>query len=126
MRRAVCIVGATAVGKTQVAIHLSKIFKGALLSADSVQVFKGLDIISGKDKDELSGSEIYLIDVVNPTEPFSVSQFEELGYKSLERINASKKLPIIVGGTGLYVKSLVDGIGTSNIQPNIQLRVELS
>lgn len=125
MRRAVCIVGATAVGKTQVAIHLSKIFKGALLSADSVQVFKGLDIISGKDKDELSGSEIYLIDVVNPTEPFSVSQFEELGYKSLERINASKKLPIIVGGTGLYVKSLVDGIGTSNIQPNIQLREEL-
>lgn len=125
MNKAVVIVGPTAVGKTALAVKIAKEFKGALVSADSVQVFKSLDIISGKDKDEFLDVEIYLIDVVSPFEPFSVSQFEKLGKGFIKEITLSGKLPIIVGGTGLYVKSLIDGISTSSVAPDLKLRNNL-
>lgn len=125
MNKAVVIVGPTAVGKTALAVKIAKEFKGALVSADSVQVFKSLDVISGKDKDEFLDVEIYLIDVVSPFEPFSVSQFEKLGKGFIKEITLSGKLPIIVGGTGLYVKSLIDGISTSSVAPDLKLRNNL-
>lgn len=125
MNKAVVVVGPTAVGKTALALKIAEKFNGALISADSVQVFKSLDIISGKDKNELLGTEVYLIDVVSPFESFSVSQFENLGKEFIKKIVLSGKLPIIVGGTGLYIKSLIDGIRTSNIAPDLKLREEL-
>jgi len=125
MKKAVIIVGPTAVGKTSLALKLAKKFNSDLISADSVQVFKGLDIISGKDKDEFLGINVKLIDIIPPTKSFSVSQFQALAVKAIEEINKEKKLPIIVGGTGLYVKSLIDGIGTSEIKPDYKLRVKL-
>lgn len=122
MKKAVVIVGPTAVGKTSFAVKLAKKFNGAIISADSIQVFKSLDIISGKDKSELEGLEYYLIDIVSFEKPFSVSQFEKKASKILNFLN---KTPIIVGGTGLYVKSIIDGLGTTDIKPDIELRQEL-
>lgn len=116
------IVGPTAVGKTSLAVKIAKEFDGALLSADSVQVFKTLDIISGKDKEEISDISAFLLDVVSPFESFSVSQFENLAKESIVSIISSNKLPVIVGGTGLYVKSIVDGIDTALVKPDQKLR----
>lgn len=121
MKKAVVIIGPTAVGKTSLAVNLAKKYDGVLISADSVQVFKKLDVISGKDKDELEGLDYHLIDVVSPEKSFSVSQFEK---KAKEALNSTDKLPIIVGGTGLYVKSIIDGIDTSSVRPNLKLRAE--
>ncbi len=123
MKKAVVIVGPTAVGKTSFATKLAKKFNGAIVSADSIQVFKSLDIISGKDKKELEGLEYYMIDIVTPNESFSVSQFEKQTTRILDKIN---KAPIIVGGTGLYVKSIIDGINSSEVKPNYKLREELA
>lgn len=122
MRKAVVIVGPTAVGKTSLAVKLAKQINGAIISADSIQVFKSLDIISGKDKGELEGLKYYLIDIISPEKPFSVSQFEGKASKILNFLN---RTPIIVGGTGLYVKSIIDGLGTSDIKPDLELRQEL-
>lgn len=124
MKKAVVIVGPTAVGKTSLALKLAKKLKSAVISADSVQVFKGLDIISGKDKDTFLETKVYLIDIISPTKPFSVSQFQKLASKIINSLE-EKEIPIVVGGTGLYVKSLVDGIETSEIKPDIGLRQEL-
>lgn len=144
MQKIACIVGPTATGKTAFALELASKFNGALISADSVQVFKGLDIISGKDiplgtpfslLPEMSSygynagyftyfnTPIYLLDVVEPTTSFSVSQFHDIASRVLSSLN--NKLPIVVGGTGLYVKSLLHGIDTSTIVPNEALRKKL-
>ena len=125
MKKAVVIVGPTAVGKTSLALKLAKKFNTDLISADSIHVFKSLDIVSGKDKDEFLDINVKLIDVIPPTKSFSVSQFQTLAVKALEEISKEKKLPIIVGGTGLYVKSLIDGIETSEVKPNLDLRRKL-
>lgn len=122
MKKAVVIVGPTAVGKTSLAVKLAKKLNGAIISADSIQVFKSLDIISGKDKNELEGLKYYLIDIVSFEKPFSVSQFEKKASKILNSLN---KTPIIVGGTGLYIKSIIDGIETSEVKPDMDLRREL-
>lgn len=122
MKKAVVIVGPTAVGKTSLAVYFVEKYEGALISADSVQVFKSLDIISGKDKKELTGLEYHMIDIVSPNESFSVSQFEKLASKTLDTIT---KTPIIVGGTGLYVKAIMDGLDTVGVKPDKKLRREL-
>ncbi len=146
MRKIVCIVGPTAVGKTALALNLAEKFNGALISADAVQVFKGLDIISGKDLPQdtqytvhpefikngyntgfynYRNIPIFLLDVVEPTSSFSVSQFQELANDAIDIITHDEKLPIVVGGTGLYVKSLLNPIETSRIEPDLELRKEL-
>ncbi len=146
MQKIVCIVGPTAVGKTALSLEIARKFNGALISADSVQVFKGLDIISGKDipkrttfnvLPELSKNgfhtgyyshhniPIFLLDVVGPTSSFSVSHFHKLASEVIQYIKENDKLPIVVGGTGLYIDSLLNQIGTSEIEPNLELRKKL-
>lgn len=140
------IVGPTGVGKTDLAFKLAARFNGELVSADSVQVYKGLDIISGKDipqnspfthLDKFSNKDfnvgyytvrntpIYLLDVVELTFPFSVSQFEKLGDDMIRLILNKKRLPIVVGGTGLYVQSLLKNIETATVAPDLDLRKQL-
>ncbi len=140
MKKVVVIVGPTAVGKTDFAFEIAKAKNGALVSADAVQVFKTLDIISGKDIDisiaqkktsynleyySIDDIDVYLLDLVDPTNSFSVSQFQDFGNRALHHIIRENKLPIIVGGTGLYIKSLVDGIETASVQPDFKLREKL-
>ena len=106
MRKVLVIVGPTAVGKTDFGIRCANTFDGEIISGDSIQIYRGLDIGSAKpDKKELSEAKHYLIDIKDPDENYSVKQFQELGRKYIDEISEKGKLPIIVGGTGLYIKA---------------------
>lgn len=147
MQKIVSIVGPTAVGKTSLAFLLAQKHNGVLVSADSVQVFRNLNIISGKDipsevsyeylpqlsKDGYDSGfytyhnvPIFLLDVVEPTSSFSVSQFQELADKTIDFIFKKNKLPIVVGGTGLYVNAILNGIDSDSVMPDLKLREELA
>ena len=119
-----CIVGPTGVGKTELALSLAQKLNGALISADSIQVFTGLDIISGKDKPADFSLTPLLIDILPPTQSYSAHEFASEASKAISQIIHSDKLPILVGGTGLYIKSLIEGLDTE-VKPNIKLRLEL-
>jgi len=120
------IVGPTASGKSDLAVSLAKKFNGEIVSADSRQVYKGLDIGSGKiTKEEMEGVSHHLLDVVDPKEIFSVSQFKKLADKAIEEILEKGKLPIIAGGTGFFIQSIVDGLTFPEVPPNEVLRKEL-
>ena len=99
--------GPTAVGKTDLSIKLAKKLNGEIISADSMQIYKYMDIGSAKvTEDEMDGINHYLIDVIKPDVPFSVADFKEHGDKALNDVISRGKLPIISGGTGLYINSL--------------------
>lgn len=123
MKKALFIVGPTAVGKTALACKISQKIPSVLISADSIQVYKWLDIISGKDHPK--GTEIFLIDVISPFENFSVGKYLRLVKPIIARVLSGNKVPIIVGGTGLYVDSLFTKIDTITIPPNEKLREKL-
>lgn len=125
MNRLLIICGPTATGKTAVAVSLAKKFNGELISADSRQIYRGMDIGTGKDKESLQGIPICMYDIVDPDEAFSVSQYQKQARAHIGDIQKQNKLPIIVGGTGLYIKSLIETIPTSEIKPNEELRKKL-
>ena len=139
MNKILVICGPTATGKTSLGINLAKMFNGEIVSADSRQVYKGMDIGTGKDIEngkwimdngksghwEVEGIPVWLLDVVTPTQEFSVAQYVELAQKIIEDIWQREKLPIIVGGTGFYIKGLTDGIETLGVEPNWELRNRL-
>jgi len=100
--------GPTAVGKTKLSIELAKKYNGEIISGDSMQVYRGMDIGTAKIKqEEMEGIPHYLIDVKDPSEPFNVAQFQELVTACIEDIASRGKLPIIVGGTGLYIEAVL-------------------
>lgn len=135
------ICGPTAMGKSSLAIDMAKIFSGELISADSRQVYKKMDIGTGKDlpvnakhKTEsgglsgyhiVSGVRIWGYDLINPTEDFSVAHYIKYAKRVIRYILSRGKLPILVGGTGLYIKGVVDGIDTAGIPRNEKLRDNL-
>lgn len=126
MNRVIVIAGPTASGKTILSIELAKRLNGEIISADSMQIYKHMDIGTAKPTiDEMQGIKHYLIDEVLPNEEFNVVKFKELAEKYIEEIIAKGKLPIIVGGTGLYISSLIDNINFSESQCNWELREEL-
>ena len=123
------ILGPTASGKTSLGVRLADRFKGEIVSADSRQVYKGMDIGSGKDLAEyhIGKKDIpyHLIDVANPNDDFNLAKYKKLANKALREICQRDKLPIIVGGTGLYLQALVDNYDLSSIKPNLVKRKEL-
>jgi tRNA dimethylallyltransferase len=122
----VVILGPTSSGKSDLAVKLAKKFNGEVISADSRQVYKGLDIGSGKiTKKEMSGIPHYLLDVVSPKKVFSVSDYKKLTEKKIEEILSRGKLPIICGGTGFYIQSIVDGIILPEVPEDKVLRKKL-
>lgn len=126
MTKAVFILGPTGVGKTKMSISLAKKFDGEIISADSVQVFKGLNIGSAKiTKNEMQSIKHYAIDILEPDEEFSVFDFVQYTKQKIEEISARGKLPIIVGGTGLYVKALTEGYDFGGTNPDKNLREKL-
>ena len=134
MKKLLIICGPTATGKTGLGLKLAKKFKGEVISADSRQVYKGMDIATGKDiiqgeweKDhwELRGIPLWLLDIVNPNEEFSVAHFTDLAWKKIKDIWKRGKLPILVGGTGFYIKAIIEDIPTKNIPPNWSFRKKL-
>ena len=122
----VAVVGTNASGKSALGIRLAKQFEGEIISADSRQVFRGLDLGSGKvTTEEMQGVPHYLIDVREPGEFFSMADFQKMSYEKIEEIRARKHLPMIVGGTGLYVDSVLDGYQLSDQEPDLAYRAEL-
>lgn len=114
------ICGPTAIGKTTLGLSLAKNFNGEIVSADSRQVYKHMDIGTGKEWGD--GIKIWGYDLVEPTENFSVFEYYKFAKSKISDIWSRNKLPIIVGGTGLYIKSLIDGIPTVDIPKNDNLR----
>lgn len=123
----IVIVGPTAVGKTDFSIELAKRFNGEVVSGDSMQIYKKLDIGTAKATPlEMDGIPHHLIDIKEIDEPYSVSDFQEDASKKIEEITSSGKVPIIVGGTGLYIESLLYPVSHSGeAEPNFELRNEL-
>ena len=104
------IIGPTAIGKTDLSIKIAQEFKGEIISGDSMQVYKGMDIGTGKiTRDETKGIPHHMIDILEPSENFSVADFQEQVASLVKDIESRGKLPIIVGGTGHYIKALIDG-----------------
>lgn len=138
-QKIVIICGPTGSGKSGTAFNLCQELNGAIISADSRQIYKGMDIGTGKElntKDvvvekendhyRVNGIDIYGYDIVSPNEEFSVSIFEDIVLKDyIPPILRKGKVLFLVGGTGFYIKSIIDGIETSNIPPNPQLRDKL-
>ena len=124
--KVVFILGPTAVGKTFFGVQIAKKLNGEIISADSVQIFKGFDIGSAKvTKEEMQGIKHYAIDILQPWEEFSVYDFVEYTKQKIEEIANKRKLPIIVGGTGLYVKALTLGYNFGGVNKDVNLREEL-
>lgn len=124
--KVLCLVGPTASGKSALAITLAKRFNGEVISADSRQVYRGLNLGTGKiTKEEMSGIPHHLLDVAEPKERFSVADFQRLGKQTVEDILMRGKLPIVCGGTGLYVDTLLSGTALPKVPPNTELRKEL-
>jgi len=124
MDKVLIICGPTATGKTKLALQLAKEFNGELVSADSRQVYIGNDLETGKDKDVIknSGIRVWLYDVIDQGQDFSVSQWRRLALDAISDILARDKLPIVVGGSGLYIKALVENLPDVDIPQDIDLR----
>ena len=120
------VCGPTASGKTRLAIDLALRFGGEVVSADSMQVYKGMDIGTAKPtKQEMRGVLHHLIDMLRPDEDFSVAQYAQLARKIIADIHARGKLPILAGGTGLYIKAIADNIQYGKIPEDENLRERL-
>jgi len=122
----IVILGPTASGKTGMSIKLAKKFNGEIVSADSRQVYRGLDVGSGKvTKKEMQGIPHHLLDVTNPKKRFSVAQYQKLAQKAISKIQNKNKIPFLVGGTGFYIQSIVNSIILPEVKPNWKLRAKL-
>jgi tRNA dimethylallyltransferase len=125
----ITILGPTAVGKTKLSAQLSNKFNGEIISADSRQVYKGMDIGTGKDIDDytIDGSQVplHLIDVISPLDEFDLYKFTKLFHSSFEAISLKEKTPFLVGGTGLYLHSILTNYNLANVDFNCARAEEL-
>lgn len=125
-QKIIVILGPTASGKSDLAVQVAKKYNGEIISADSRQVYKGLNIGTGKiTKREMRGVPHHLLDVANPSKQFSVAHYKKLGEKAIEKILDKNKIPIICGGTGLYIDVLLGNINFPEVPPNLKLRKQL-
>ena len=126
MKKVIFILGPTAVGKTYMSVNLAKSLGGEIISADSVQIYKGLDIGSAKvTEQEKQGITHYVIDILEPEQEFSVFDFVEYTKQKIDEILSHGKIPIVVGGTGLYVKALTLGYNFGGASYDKDLREKL-
>lgn len=129
----IVILGPTASGKTDLGLMLAKKFNGEVVSADSRQVYKKMNIGTAKPAGHQNDNGVYvvggvphhLMDIVNPDTDFSLADFKNMATTSIYGILKRGKLPIVVGGTGLYIWAIVDNLDIPNVKPNIELRSEL-
>lgn len=126
MQKVIVICGPTASGKTALSIELANKINGEIVSADSMQIYKEMNVGTAKpSKEEMQGIKHYLIDCVEPTRRYSVSDFKNDAIKAIEKILEDRKNPIVVGGTGLYVNSLIYGIDYPEINTDFEYRKKL-
>lgn len=146
LKKLIAIVGPNASGKSDLAIDIAKEFNGEIVSADSRQVYRGMDLGTGKvprDKPKIKnqnqkiriknqkdyfynkGVKHYLLDIVSPRRRFTVAQYQKMARKTIDEIQKKNKLPIICGGTGFYIQSVIDNIAVPPIKPDWNLRKKL-
>jgi len=122
-KKLIAIVGPTAVGKTKLSIHLAKLLQGEIISGDSMQIYRGMDIGTAKIKpEEQEGIPHHLIDILDPGEDFSVSDFQERALQEIDKLHSVGKVPLLVGGTGLYVQSITHHFQFSEVSDNREIR----
>lgn len=122
----VVIIGPTAVGKTNLSIEMAKRFNGEIISGDSMQIYKGMDIGTAKVRqEEMDGIPHYLIDIKNPEQDFSAAEFQQLVREKITEISSRNRLPIIVGGTGLYIQSAIFDYQFSEAPSDTDFRIAL-
>jgi len=122
----VTIVGPTGIGKSQIALHLALAFSGEIVSADSRQVYCHMDIGTAKPgREELSLVPHHLIDIVNPNEDFSLAQYQQLAYRAIDEIQQRGKLALLVGGSGLFIWSVLERWGIPRVPPDPEFRYSL-
>ncbi len=118
--------GPTASGKSELAVKIAKKFGGEVISADSRQVYKGMDIGTGKvAKKEMAKIPHHLLDVISPKKQFTVVQYKKLSEKAIKKIHRHGKIPIICGGTGFYIQTITDNIAIPEVKPDAKLRAAL-
>ncbi|MEI8067491.1 MAG: tRNA (adenosine(37)-N6)-dimethylallyltransferase MiaA [Candidatus Shapirobacteria bacterium] len=121
LNKILIISGPTATGKTDLAVKLAKKYKGELVSTDSCQIYKGLDIGTGKDQPD--ETPIHLVDIITPDQKYSVAQFQKDGLEAIKKLQSQNKLPVLVGCSGFYLDSLINpNYDTFSIKPNKFLR----
>jgi len=120
------LAGPTGIGKTKISIDIARELSGEIISADSMQIYKKMDIGSAKiSSDEMNGVKHHLIDFLNPSENFSVAEFSNLAKKSIEEIITENNLPMLIGGTGLYINSLIYNYNFAETNKDEDYRKEL-
>lgn len=136
MKKLLVIVGPTGTNKTDLAIRLAKKFDGEIVSADSRQLYIGMDIGTGKFPANVKlirregfwvvgGVPVYLYDLITPDKTFSVAEYQQLAYKRIHEIQVRDKLPILVGGSGLYIRAVVQGLKVPQVEPDKRIRAKL-
>lgn len=122
----IAILGPTAVGKSALALNLAREFRGEIVSADSRQVYRGMDIGTAKPSaDERRAVPHHLLDVVDPDEEFTLAQYQARAYAAIAEIHARGHIPFLVGGSGLYVRAVLEGLAIPRVAPNRARRAEL-
>ncbi|MFA6376144.1 MAG: tRNA (adenosine(37)-N6)-dimethylallyltransferase MiaA [Candidatus Paceibacterota bacterium] len=125
-KKLIVVVGPNASGKSEIAVKIAKMVAGEVISADSRQVYVGMDVGSGKiTKKEMKGIPHHLLDVAKPRSIFTVTRYRKLALSAIEKIQKSGGIPILCGGTGFYVQSIIDGIMIPEVKPNWKLRQKL-
>jgi len=125
-QKLIVILGPTASGKTNLSIKLAKEFNGEIISADSRQIYKGMDIGTGKiTKKEMKEIPHYLLDVTSPSRKFSVAQYQKLALKNIDKISKKNKIPFLVGGSPFYIYSVLEGWTFPKLKPDWNLRKKL-
>ncbi|MDD4111385.1 MAG: tRNA (adenosine(37)-N6)-dimethylallyltransferase MiaA [Clostridia bacterium] len=123
MKKVIIIFGPTGVGKTKLSIELAKELNGEIISADSMQIYKDMNIGTAKiTVEEMENIPHHLIDIKEPNEEYSVGEFVQDAKEKITEITARKKVPIIVGGTGLYIRALVEGYDFFEVEKNNEIR----
>jgi tRNA dimethylallyltransferase len=126
LRKLIVILGTNASGKSDLGIRLAKHFGGEVVSADSRQVYRGLDLGTGKITPAQAATvKHHLIDVADVSEYYSLAQYQRAAYSAIDSISGAGKLPLLVGGTGLYISAIVEGYQLADVLPNDPLRAEL-
>lgn len=123
----VVMVGPTAVGKTEVAVQLAQAFNGVIISADSRQVYRQMDIGTAKpNRQERAAAPHRLVDILNPDERLTLAEYQERAYAAIDAAHRAGQLPMLVGGTGQYVRAVVEGWGIPRVPPQPALRADLA
>jgi len=125
-KKLIAVIGPTASGKSDLAVKLAKKFNGEVISADSRQVYKGMDIGTGKiTKKETKGVPHHLLDVASPKRQFTVSKYKKQAMKAIVNTYKKNKIPILCGGTGFYIQAVTEGVNIPKVKPDYELRRKL-